>query len=726
MKKFLPYILIFVIIAGMFTPALEARAQDRLDSPSGAAVFQCWKSVNGGPEIQAPEKNSDTCKDNPSEPNIKYRWGGVNGLGQTLNATGQVVPTASSSNPLWDQIDSCGIGFITGGSMLGCMEIVTYFLFVGIPSFLLYYAAVMFDYMAGLTLSSTLYGAAFIGTIWGTVRDFTNIFFILILLFAAFEMILNLGHGNAKKTVASIIIIALVVNFSLFFTKVVIDASNITALIFYNSIVVDPAKTPTSDAYAGKNSIAGALVSKFNPNAFFTQGTFDAMQVETTASGITQNVPVKVNAWTIMAMMVLYGMIIYVLAYSFAVVALTFLGRIMTLIMLMVVSPFAFVSYAVPQIKKVNTIGFDSWLHTLLETSFMAAILMFIIYMVARIVGEDVFKGAGSHGFGGTLITLFMPALLIIIFLIKGVKYAKKASGEFTGAITSLGSKIAGFAGGAAIGVATGGTAMLARGTVGRAAANLSESNRFRDWAAQSRFGGVASRMVSGTASKSFDLRQAPGVESLAKMGGVNLGAAKTVGMGVKKGFTENRAAGVKKQEEFANKMLDTSDIGRAELSRGRMSTERAEAVAGQLVNGGLDRAAAEKYRDNLMGYGIDSTELANVSRYLNAQRRNTYAARLEKRKITNKGEWISEAQTEGIGQGRRIVSANKIRKSAAKQKEEAGLAHLVHKLEEEMHKGGTEEHKEEKHTPPPTPAPAPAENPPEGGGGAPAGGEHH
>src|SRR3989344_890918 len=140
----------------------------------------------------------------------------------------------AGSSALLKNLESCWK--IITGQVTGCVQLLTYFVFVSIPSTLMAWGAQFFDFMAGLTLSSDVYKKDFIATIWGIVRDFANIFFILILLYAAIQIILDLGHGGGKKMVAMVILVALLVNFSLFFTKVVIDSSNIVALIFYNKI----------------------------------------------------------------------------------------------------------------------------------------------------------------------------------------------------------------------------------------------------------------------------------------------------------------------------------------------------------------------------------------------------------------------------------------------------------------------------------------------------------
>ena len=84
--------------------------------------------------------------------------------------------------------------------------------------------------------NSSSYDNEFVEKGWGAVRDVANIFFILMLLYVAIKTVLSLNVTDNKRLVGVIIIVALLINFSLFTTKVVIDASNILAKIFYNNI----------------------------------------------------------------------------------------------------------------------------------------------------------------------------------------------------------------------------------------------------------------------------------------------------------------------------------------------------------------------------------------------------------------------------------------------------------------------------------------------------------
>ena len=110
------------------------------------------------------------------------------------------------------------------------------FLESGLKSVLWTIVNVVFGWMvwaSGLLLNLAItkyvvgFGAVFessglgysVNTLWATVRDIFNLTFIFGLVYIGFKMIFNSGDSNAKRMLGSLILAALLVNFSLFITK---------------------------------------------------------------------------------------------------------------------------------------------------------------------------------------------------------------------------------------------------------------------------------------------------------------------------------------------------------------------------------------------------------------------------------------------------------------------------------------------------------------------------
>lgn len=71
---------------------------------------------------------------------------------------------------------------------------------------------------------------------WKIVRDFSNMFFILIMVVIAFATILRLERYGIKELLPKVIIIALLINFSLVICYLIIDFSDITAHYFIDEV----------------------------------------------------------------------------------------------------------------------------------------------------------------------------------------------------------------------------------------------------------------------------------------------------------------------------------------------------------------------------------------------------------------------------------------------------------------------------------------------------------
>jgi hypothetical protein len=593
-KRIIPYILIFAVLVGLFSPLAQVQA-DACTGTDATTGNPTPPGCTPAPTQVAPTGTCTTVDSSGTPKPTTTTQANCPPPG-TWIAEGTAIAGQSA---LLSQLDDCGV--LIYGSITGCVEGVVYFIFVTIPSFLMGLVANLFDFVVGLTISSSIYGLGFIQTIWVIVRNFANIFFILILLYAAFQIILGLDDHGGKKIIGMVILVALLVNFSLFFTRIVIDASNVTALIFYNRIdTSDVTYEPISKASqtgTQEKDIAGALVSTFNINTFFNPDFLNTLKtppqgikvfksvlssvVSSVVSGAPQVTIIpetdsKIGVYLLVSMMVAYGLVVYALIYSFFIAGLSFFGRMINLIMLMVVSPFAFVTAAVPKFKSINTIGFDSWIKKLLESSFMAAIFMFILYITSQILNAQIFAGVAdtsNTGVFARLVIIFVPAILIVILLLKGASYAKKASAEFTEKIITGTKIVGGLALGGAAGLALGTTAAAGRRVVGGGGGYL--ANKLADKAQSAGFGRTATRLrdVSAFAQKSsFDVR------------GVKVAGKSLASTGLKVGEAQKGGWSQMKKEQIEKRQKRAEELEKRGTSKEKKDVQNAEIALKEAV----------------------------------------------------------------------------------------------------------------------------------------------
>ena len=79
-----------------------------------------------------------------------------------------------------------------------------------------------------------------------------------------------------------------------------------------------------------------------------------------------------------LGIVVIAGAIMSFAAYCFFVSGLAFLARMIELWVLIIFSPFAFMSFAVPKLSGTEYIGWDDWFKRLMKGRFMAPVFMFL------------------------------------------------------------------------------------------------------------------------------------------------------------------------------------------------------------------------------------------------------------------------------------------------------------------------------------------------------------
>jgi hypothetical protein len=567
MKKFLLSILIVLILVGLFAPIGRVRAQAE---PLGTCNNNVGKApVTGVSELQC----TNIAKLNPAD---GWTWT-PDGTTGTPSQTGpQNVPlqiTSNAANPseFERQVgQTVCFNLAAGFSLQGCILKFLYITLFQLGGFLLYVCGYFFNIMMSATLDGTLLQSPFVREGWGIVRDLSNLFFILILLYIAITIILDLGGHGAKKMIANVVIMALLINFSMFMTEIVIDTSNILALIFYNKIdtkkevngqLVSTAYTPISSKK--EPDLSGGLVDAFDPTKLISNEFFEVAKT-IPMPGILKSAANPVPPALLIAMTVMAGVIMIFAAYALFISAVSFLGRLIELFVLIIFSPFAFMSFALPILGHVEYIGWDQWLKRLFKVAFMAPIFMFFLFFIFKLVHANIFssflqKGQGPITF---ILGIILPAMLILILLMRATKYAKEGSGT-VGEVLMKGANIAA---GLAVGAGAIGAAGLLRGTVGRAGAAVAES-KFAKSTAVGRFVGKGAKAVG---TRSFDIRGA-------KVGGVTLASATgfKVGEAQKGGFIEARKKSVEAKVKRAKELeVGEDDVLKKNLNKLEMDKQ--------------------------------------------------------------------------------------------------------------------------------------------------------
>lgn len=425
----------------------------------------------------------------------------VHGQGTDLSIPEQdslesVVPEgAFTSDVSQSPLPACGISvgrwFSSVGTIEGCFIRIIYFGVLYPSAFIAGVGGSIFDYLVAYTLNSNSYVGgpeSFIEQGWRVLRDIANVSFIFILLYSAIRFILGLDSQSIGKTVARIILVALVINFSLFATRVIVDAGNILGRVFYESIDI---QNDAQGDLTGRKSISSGLISLFNPQRLLTSEMFTSYANQSQASlnqvggqntlgGAVNETPA--NGFIILILLIASAMNILI-AYIFLSVGIFLIARTVGLWIMMIMSPLAFASVGIPALKgKMGKFGFDGWLSQTISLSFLVVVFLFFLYLTVMFL-QIAFNSITSTILGGgmenaSVIQIIMSVIIpfaIVFFLLKQAKsQAKQMAGDF-GAMAVKGLKMAvvGALGtaGLALGATAGMAAVAGRQVVGRAAA---------------------------------------------------------------------------------------------------------------------------------------------------------------------------------------------------------------------------------------------------------------
>lgn len=365
---------------------------------------------------------------------------------------------------------------------------------------------------------------------WRTIRDISNMVFIFVLLYAAIQTIIGQGK-DTKGLIVRIVMVGVLMNFSLFFTKFIIDISNILALTFYDAIA------PGALTESVSGGISNALM--------------EPLQLTTVYKSVGLLEGRKLFIVGIMG-----TILALIAAFVFFAIAIMFIIRFVVLMFVLVLSPIAFISFILPQTDKYR----GQWWDALSGQAFFAPIY-FALTWVAIVISRGVLTGSdgslagvilGTPGAAGSAappnpsdVGVLVNFLILIVLMIASLTIAKEWANKAPGGIGKLTGWALGAAGGATIGLA----GRFSRETIGRGGQWIGDNERLKAAAAKGGAKGFFARQTlaggRGVGGSSFDLR-ATGI-------GDTLGAGKAGGKG---GFADYRKKKSEEEEKFAKSLV--------------------------------------------------------------------------------------------------------------------------------------------------------------------------
>ncbi len=446
-------------------------------------------------------------------------------------------------------------------------------------NWLVYYTIVAFGDQQNGFLTTDVRGA--IDTAWTVFRDLSNILIIGLFVFIAISIILGLESFGQKKMIARVLVIAVLMNFSLLFTKLIIDASNFVSYQFYTaaggSVVPRPINTLVSAGASAattqqQDGIAGQFIRTMGVTGIGDVYTKIRANAEKQQDGILALLHGVLSATFLLgvAIVMLYGCLLIV-------------SRAVLLVFLMITSSIAFATYLIPKAAD-SQYGWTTWWKSLINVAIFGPLLMILLWITLLLAQEmatqnDTLGGLMTSSDGNAGVGALFNYVILLGMLFASFKIASSFSSGISGFNFAAMVPALGLAAGARVAAFAGrhtfGRASLAASDAARLAAN--QEGRGRVSKALLGFG---ARALKGVAKSDMNAMRSPFGSVVANTAGMKLDALTGKALKGYEGTLKARA------DKFAKRAEDEA-ISDAE--RDKMKKEVLDEI--KTANPDLDKA---------------------------------------------------------------------------------------------------------------------------------------
>lgn len=273
--------------------------------------------------------------------------------------------------------------------------------------------------------------------LWVIIRNFFNLLFIFGLIYIGFKMILNSNDSNSKRWLVNLILAALLVNFSLFFSKFIVDVSNAVATEILNTGIQRNVITSNPPNFLSSNvtvDIGASLMDKLKIT------TVSGANNQNNADAFVKIANGKYDATN--GLGYIFGSFIIILTATFVFFAagIMLIIRGVALLLYMIFSPVMFLGWVLPSMSGTTKKYFQGFL----KQAFFAPVYILFLYVTLELM--NVYQTLGNANFTEFLANPKtgiskgandMGAYIVMIVLLVGSLVAGKQLGA-TGASSAL------------------------------------------------------------------------------------------------------------------------------------------------------------------------------------------------------------------------------------------------------------------------------------------------
>ena len=340
---------------------------------------------------------------------------------------------------------------------------------------------------------------AAIKNVWVVIRDLTSMFVIFSLLYYSILTIVGYGEGKVSKLIVKIFLAGIFINFSLFFVRVAIDASNLVSLQFYEAIAPGTSENIGTDAAFNSGGLSNVFLQSLKIQKVYTASSIGGKGVDISAGIIFATIG---------------GTIIMITAaFSLFAAAIAFTVRTAILLFVMAMSPVYFAGMIFPDIKtKVS----DKIMSLFVGQLIFMPVYLLLMYVALRVISDPKFNAmfqpaatsAANAPYAYTWSSIIVQYTIAILFIDAPLAVAISLGGKGMGFVPTgasmskyLGKSVGGF---------------LKRNTYGAVANSVANSDIMNVAASKNIVAAGALRQLRGVAKEYKEYETKKGEEKAA------------------------------------------------------------------------------------------------------------------------------------------------------------------------------------------------------------------
>lgn len=263
---------------------------------------------------------------------------------------------------------------------------------------------------------------------WKFIRDFFNLFFILVLLYIAFSVVFQI-EKNFKKTILSLVLAALFINFSYPVSRALVDVANVPMYFFANQMAASNGASADSPG-----SVFSSALSASHIKGVLIPGAENGGSVKTVD-----------NSFARYFIAIIF---IFLFSVTLLVLAVMFTIRLVALVILVIFSPVGFAASIIPGLKTYSDMWWKSFskyaifgpaamLMLLVATRFFAALGDEKTGVFSSLKSEATKQVASDPTFFASMALFTLPIIMLWMAMI----LAQKMSIAGASSVVGLGKK---------------------------------------------------------------------------------------------------------------------------------------------------------------------------------------------------------------------------------------------------------------------------------------------